>query len=246
MNKRRYLILIFGFLSLLVISMAFSAFPLGGVRSSHAREYGSSGIFSLLAETPLPDFLDAFLPLVMYSLPSPTPTPTATSTLTPTPTQPATFPFTKCNIPIGGTKIQYGIDAIDIMEIQQSGKILSMEVEIDISHTFVNDLVISLEQKSTKKRITLIDRAETVGGLVCTGDDINITLLDDESLIRADRSCINWMVPAISGVKRSYMFYTPYNGENLSSDWWLTISDKQIADDGWLNKWCLKFQYTEN
>ena len=121
-----------------------------------------------------------------------------------------------------------------------------MEVSLDISHTFVNDLVISLEQKNTIKKITLIDRPETVGGLECTGDDINVTLLDDESLIRADRSCINWTVPAISGVKRSFMLYPPYIGENMASNWWLTISDKQIADDGWLNSWCLKFQYTDN
>ena len=53
MNKRRYLILVFGFLSLLVITMALSAFPSGGVTSSQASENGSSGIISLLAETSL-------------------------------------------------------------------------------------------------------------------------------------------------------------------------------------------------
>jgi len=252
MNKRRTLIIVFAFLSLLVITMALSGYPSGGVTSSQARGDGGSGIFSLLAETPLPDFLNAFLPLVMYSWPSPTPTPTATATLTPTPTftptptQPSVEPFTQCSFPPGGTKIQYGIDAIDIMEITNSGKILTMEVLINISHTFVNDMVITLEQKNTSKKITLIDRPETVGGFICTGDDINVTLLDDESLIRADRSCISNAIPAISGVKRSFMLYVPYIGENLASDWWLTIRDEQSADDGWLNSWCLKFKYTEN
>ena len=197
MNKRRNLFIVFAFLSLMVITMALSTLPFGSVSSSHAREYGTTGTFSSLVETSLLNSLDAFLPLVMYSLPSPTPTPTATATLTPTPTttatltptptvtptatQPPVDTYTECNSPVGGTKIQYGIDAIDIMEITKSGKIVSMEVFLDISHTFVNDLVISIEQKNTSKKITLIDRPETVGGLECTGDDIYVTLLDDES-----------------------------------------------------------------
>ena len=60
MKKRRYLIFIFAILSLLVITMALSVFPSGGVTSSQASEFGGSGILSLLAETSLLNSLDAF------------------------------------------------------------------------------------------------------------------------------------------------------------------------------------------
>lgn len=233
MNKRRYLILVFGFLSLLVITMAFSAIPLGGVTSSQASENGGSGIFSLLAETPLPDFLDAFLPLVMYSLPSPTPTPT----------QPAVFPWTQCRN--AGLNILDNGFAVDGLTVTKSGTIQSMRVYLDVTHTFVNDLVFTLEQGNTNKKITLIRNPVTSSGGDCSGDNIDVWLSDSYST-PVNNSCLNSLIPTISGFKRPYMLLSPYNGEQMAGQWELVVSDTRPGDSGRLNVWCLEFQYTEN
>ena len=235
MKKRRYLIFIFAILSLLVITMALSVFPSGGVTSSQASENGGPGIFSLFAETPLPDFLDAFLPLVMYSLPSPTPTPT--------PTKSPVFPWTQCRN--AGLNILDNGFAVDGLTVTKSGTIQSMRVYLDVTHTFVNDLVFTLEQGNTSKKRTLISHPVTSIGGDCSGDNIDVWLSDSYST-PVNNSCLNSLIPTISGFKRPYELLSPYNGEQMAGQWELVVSDTRPGDSGRLNVWCLEFQYTEN
>jgi len=130
------------------------------------------------------------------------------------------------------------------MTVTKSGTIQSMRVYLDVSHTFVNDLVFTLEQENTSKKITLINRPRTLGGDVCTGNNIDAYLADNAS-IPVDSSCINNAVPAISGEKRPYMLLLVYNSEQMAGQWELVVKDTRPGDSGRLNVWCLEFRYID-
>jgi subtilisin-like proprotein convertase family protein len=119
-----------------------------------------------------------------------------------------------------------------------------MEVYLDVSHTFVNDLVITLEQLNTSKKVTLIRNPVTsdTPPLICSGDDIKVTLADSYSS-PVNNSCLNNLIPAISGFKRPYMLLVPFNGEQMAGNWELVASDTRAGDSGRLNVWCLEFRY---
>lgn len=247
MNKRRAIFIILVALALLLVSMVLSQNTIGVAQASHAKDHGEFGFLKSITSFSLNDLFELFLPLVSYSIPSPTPTPTSTPTPTntptptPTATQPSTQPFTQCRSAYL-TILDNG-KAVDGMTVTKSGRIQSMKVYLDVSHTFVNDLVFTLEQKSTSKKITLINQPTTPNGLVCTGNDIDVRL-DDNASTEVDLSCNNSVVPAISGVKRPYMLLLVYNGEQMSGQWEMVARDEHAGDSGVLNRWCLEFQFT--
>jgi subtilisin-like proprotein convertase family protein len=249
MNKRRAIFIMFAALALLLVSMVLSQSAIGGVKASQTKDQGEFRFLQSITNFSINDIFKLFLPLVSYSLPTPTPTetptptPTNTPTITPTATQPSVQPFTQCRT-ADLTILDEGF-AVDGMTVTKSGRIQSMKVYLDVSHTFVNDLVFTLEQKSTSKKITLINRPTTPPPfeLVCTGNDIDVTL-DDNASTAVDLSCNNNVVPAISGVKRPYMLLLVYNGEQMSGQWEMVARDERAGDSGVLNRWCLEFQFT--
>jgi subtilisin-like proprotein convertase family protein len=247
MNKRRAIFIMFAALALLLVSMVLSQSAIGGVKASQTKDQGEFRFLQSITNFSINDIFKLFLPLVSYSLPTPTPTetptptPTNTPTITPTATQPSVQPFTQCRT-ADLTILDEGF-AVDGMTVTKSGRIQSMKVYLDVSHSFVNDLVITLEQKSTSKKITLLNRPTTPIGLVCTGNDIDVTL-DDNASTEVDLSCDNSVVPAISGVKRPYMLLLVYNSEQMAGQWEMVARDERAGDNGVLNRWCLEFQFT--
>jgi hypothetical protein len=252
MNKRRIPLVIFAIFVLLIMSISVINLPLAGVGSSQAKSNDISTLLLQLEENSLNEILDAFMPLVMYAWPTPIPTPTATATVTPTPTltptpTPTITPtqpsdtFTQCRD--AGLNILDGGSAVDGMEVTRRGRIQSMMVYLDVSHTFVNDLVITLEQEDTNKKITLLRNPVTSDGAICSGDNIDVWLSDGYTT-PVNNSCFNSLIPAISGFKRPYMLLFPFNGEQMAGDWELVASDTRVGDSGRLNVWCLEFEYT--
>jgi subtilisin-like proprotein convertase family protein len=118
-----------------------------------------------------------------------------------------------------------------------------MSVYLDVSHTFVNDLIFTLEQKNTSKKITLIRNPVTSTGGYCSGDNIDVWLSDGYST-PVNSSCLNSLIPAISGYKRPYMLLSPFNGEQMAGEWEMVAMDTRYGDSGELNRWCLEFNYT--
>ena len=134
--------------------------------------------------------------------------------------------------------------AVDGMTVPKSGKIQSMSVYLDVTHTFVNDLVFTLEQESTSKKLTLIRNPVTSGGGVCSGDNIDVWLADIYST-PVNNSCLTSLIPTISGYRRPYMLLVPYNGEQMAGNWQMVASDTRAGDSGRLNVWCLEFTYSQ-
>lgn len=128
------------------------------------------------------------------------------------------------------------------------GTITDLDVDLDISHTWVGDLDIDLTHLSTSNVRNLIDRpgvpASTFG---CSANNILATV-DDEAAAAAETMC-NGTPPAIGGAviggdPADASLLANYDGEDVAGPWRLDVADEAVADVGTLNGWCLNVQYT--
>ncbi len=188
---------------------------------------------------------------------TPTPTPTVTPTHQATPTRTPTPGATPTSTPVCplvvATNGVYS-DALqtplsipdsdaagvaDCFTISDTTVIDDLEVTLDVSHTYVGDLVIVLGHLSeeTGTTVTLIDRPGVpASSLGCSGDDIDVTL-DDEAPAAAEDACGNR--PAITGRLRPNEPLAMFDGESIGGGWTLRIADRASADVGTLNGWSL-------
>ena len=127
----------------------------------------------------------------------------------------------------------------DSIIINEKGKLVDMDVFVNISHTYVGDLIISLEHEDTGTNVVLVDRpGTTISPFGCPNSDINAVLDDDASTLVEDECSSS--PPAISG---SFIPNNPLSvfvGENLSGTWTLTVSDNALQDFGTLLEWGLR------
>ena len=120
-------------------------------------------------------------------------------------------------------------------------EITDLNVDLDITHTWVGDLIIELQSPSGTS-VVLVDQpgnpATTFG---CSGDDILATL-DDEATDPVEDECEN--LPAIGGSFTPNNPLSAFDGESTMGDWTLTITDTfGGADDGTFNSWGLTYDY---
>jgi subtilisin-like proprotein convertase family protein len=98
-----------------------------------------------------------------------------------------------------------------ILSVQDAGLIFGVEVELDITHTWIGDLTAEL-QSPTGTRVLLHNR---LGG-------------STDNIIRTYSSSDTTSLQ-------------PLRGEAIAGDWRLRVSDHAGADQGKLNRWALKF-----
>lgn len=100
----------------------------------------------------------------------------------------------------------------DIIELEQNGKVKSLSLQIDITHTWIGDLQVELESPSGKK-IILFDR---VGG---SGDDLfrNFNMSSH---------------PALKDLK----------GNEIRGQWILHVRDFGAMDTGRFNSWGIEIE----
>ena len=164
---------------------------------------------------------------------SPTPPPT-----TPPPVEdPETVLF--CSSPGLNIPDDDASGVSDTIQIDDPRLILDLNVSLDIEHTWVGDLSVSLTHQETGVASTLIHRpgipqyAES-----CGGNDIRAILDDDLSLPVEDQCSSSY--PAISGIFLPNEPVKIFNQESISGSWTLNVADHYRADTGKLNKWCLE------
>jgi len=134
------------------------------------------------------------------------------------------------NIFVGvDTPQEFGIkNAISIVNIPVAITLSDLDVQVDISHTYVEDIELNLESPSGTV-ITLVSR---IGG---SGNDFNHTIFDDDSKLSITHG---W--PPFLGSYRPIQPLRTFNGENTSGVWKLYVIDHQSSiDDGVLNSWKL-------
>ncbi len=129
------------------------------------------------------------------------------------------------------------ISTTDALQLQD------LDIQIDITHTFIGDVIVTLEHLDTGTTVTLIDRPGlTDSGYGCSGNDIDAVI--DDYGPDGDAETICNSNPAISGRVRggdppSSTLLAAYNNETLAGDWKMTVSDNAGDDTGKLNRWCL-------
>lgn len=178
--------------------------------------------------TPLP----VFFPLLFNQIP-PTPTPTSTP-------EPQISPTVRlyCSSPRIAIPDDDATGITNNIKINDPGYILDLDVRIEVTHSWVGDLIFTLRHPETDTKITLIDRPgypSTSNG--CEQNGI-ITILDDEVSSKVESKCASSPV-AISGIYRPEEDLSTFIGQEVSGTWRLSVSDNFQADTGTLNKWCL-------
>ena len=129
-------------------------------------------------------------------------------------------------------------EAIDCISINDAGTIQDLDLNLDISHTWVGDLRIMLFHENTFTSLTVFSRPlESTGS--CNSDDIDVTL-DDEARLFAGDQCES-VPPAIRGNLRPASALRAFDGEPISGNWRIEILDFAAGDVGDLNGWALIF-----
>ncbi|MFO7567970.1 MAG: DUF4397 domain-containing protein [Enhygromyxa sp.] len=149
-------------------------------------------------------------------------------------------PLVYCNsavtpIPDGG-----GQPAVTIpIVVPDGGTVAAVEVSVNISHTYLNDLSAWLEKDEDESIILFHDifRADAVGS--CTGDDMVALLTEDSDLYIQNEACYPNEVPAVEGEFYPFGLLTDFNGLDIAGTWNLVVDDQNGGDAGQVNEWCV-------
>lgn len=121
------------------------------------------------------------------------------------------------------------------------GFVDTIEVELDLDHTWVGDTRVVLTHIDSGISATLYDRpgvpATTVG---CNGDNIQATF-SDEATVLAEDECVTDGNPGLSGTFLPIDPLNSFSGLAATAEWRLEYYDDEPAgtDEGVLNSWCI-------
>lgn len=128
-----------------------------------------------------------------------------------------------------------------IMSVASNVVITDLNVDIDITHSWVGDVTITITSPNGTSAV-IYDRpgvpASTYG---CSGNNI-VATFDDEAINPIETECAT-TEPAISGNFIPQNPLSVFDGENTQGDWIITVSDSVSADGGTLNSWGITFNY---
>jgi subtilisin-like proprotein convertase family protein len=149
-----------------------------------------------------------------------------------TPGTPTTYPGT-ANLAIpDGT----GVPATHTINVPDSFVIGDVNVRNTITHTWVGDLVVTLQHGATT--VTIVDRPGFTGtGFGCSADNYNNMVLDSQASAPVESQCVNNLTSPPN--------YTPnnslgaFNGQNASGAWTLRVYDNATSDVGTFNSWAV-------
>jgi subtilisin-like proprotein convertase family protein len=122
------------------------------------------------------------------------------------------------------------------INISQDVAITDLNLRLDISHTYVEDMIITLTSPGGTAASVVYNGAADG----CSGDNL-ITLLDDAS--------INALACNMGGNAFPEVDYMPsnplsiFNGEFTQGDWTLSVEDTFSSDQGVVNAWGLEYTY---
>ncbi len=171
--------------------------------------------------------------------PSATPVPAATPTPTFTPTPPpvtlnfcASVPGNALSIPDSDFQ---GVDST--LPVAYDGTLVSLRVQVEISHTWVGDLEATLEHEG--QQVLLLQRPgkTSANPSACPNNDVQ-ALFDDDAPVDVAAVCSE-TAPAIAGTVRPVQPLRTFAGQNIGGDWTLHVRDLSEPDEGTLTAWCL-------
>ncbi|MGV6857492.1 MAG: proprotein convertase P-domain-containing protein [bacterium] len=123
------------------------------------------------------------------------------------------------------------------LDITQDSTLSQVKVDVQISHTYVGDLKITL-QSPRGTSVTLLDQPGVPGSTFGCGDNNMDISFDDGSGLDPETHC-NGSDPWITGNARPTTPLNVLNGESSLGTWTLTVSDHAGGDIGQLTAWQL-------
>ncbi len=120
--------------------------------------------------------------------------------------------------------------------IVDAGTIDDLDVSLDVTHSWVGDIIVTLEHDGTT--VVLLDQAGVPASTFgCSMNNIS-AVFDDAAAGTAENVCAA-SDPTINGAFQPAQSLAVFNGMDLVGDWTLTISDNAGGDTGTLDQWCL-------
>jgi subtilisin-like proprotein convertase family protein len=128
----------------------------------------------------------------------------------------------------------------DSLVILEGGVLQDLNVKLNVTHSWVGDMDVTLEHVGTGTQVSLFNRPYGGG---CNGNDLNL-IFDDAAFSNVQQECQNdYVSDQAYQVGFSYQPYEPlsqFNGETLAGTWTLKIHDNDpTIDDPTLIEWCL-------
>lgn len=127
------------------------------------------------------------------------------------------------------------------MNITENFTITDLNVNLNISHDWVGDLMVSITSPAGTT-VVIYDRpGRTSSGYGCSGDDILATL-DDDATTPVENECAS-TTPSING---SFIPNNPlavFDGESTMGTWVLKVADMDNGFSGTLNSWGIDYSY---
>jgi VCBS repeat-containing protein len=134
----------------------------------------------------------------------------------------------------------------DDIVIADLGLLSDVDIELNLTHTWIGDLDVSLEHVDSSTSVLLVDEPgdPLYGANGCNDNDLVNFLLNDGSSNGAhDNACPNTdSTPAYpaSSDWDPIAALAAFNGEDLDGTWRLSVTDTFPADDdGTLVRWCI-------
>jgi uncharacterized protein YvpB len=125
------------------------------------------------------------------------------------------------------------------LTINDSRRILDLNIRVEVTHTWVGDLAIDLQHRYSRKTARLVDRpgfpASTWG---CSGDGL-ASIFDDEISVSAENQCYSGP-NAVAGIYIPVDSLSIFDDEILNGDWTLNLYDMDDGDTGKLKSWCIE------
>lgn len=128
----------------------------------------------------------------------------------------------------------------DTISLADGGEIVQMTVYVRVDHTFVGDIILTLEHVDTGTAVIMYDRPGTPPGTFGCGSNNFEIILDDNAADPIENEC-DPVPPAMFGSFMSNNPLSAFTGEDRAGMWTLTVSDNAAADTGTLQQWCLIF-----
>jgi subtilisin-like proprotein convertase family protein len=130
----------------------------------------------------------------------------------------------------------------DTLTIAEAGSIIDLNLRLQITHTWVGDLIATLTHVDTGTTAVLFDQPGVPASINGCGNDNVQCTLDDEAANPVEDECAGGT--AIGGSLRSDQLLSRFEGESYAGMWRLRISDNAGVDTGSLVQWCLEVNST--
>lgn len=127
------------------------------------------------------------------------------------------------------------------IEITEDFSISDLNVNLDITHSWVGDIVVTIKSPSGTTA-TIVDRpGRTTYGYGCNGSDILATL-DDQANSPIEDECSS-STPTIEGSFTPNNPLSIFNGQSTMGTWEIKVSDRSYSYTGTLNSWGIEYEH---